>query len=83
MLRALAMCCPRLSFSHENRATKSALKRPLARVNPLVDLQRLLRLDRLLAAVNHRNGFRTEYSGRNLAEYSVKIMGFGDERNIR
>ena len=39
-------------------------------------------------AVSHRNGFRAEYSGRNLAEYSadtvsVKIMGFGDERNIR
>ena len=39
-------------------------------------------------AVSHRNGFRAEYSGRNLAEYSaetvsVKIMGFGDDRNIR
>ena len=38
--------------------------------------------------VSHRNRFRAEYSGRNLAEYSaetvsVKIMGFGDERNIR
>ena len=32
--------------------------------------------------VSHRNGFRAEYPGRNLAEYSaetvsVKIMGFG------
>ena len=39
-------------------------------------------------AVSHQNGFRAEYSGRNLAEYSaetvsVKIMSFGDERNIR
>ena len=39
-------------------------------------------------AVSHRNGFWAEYSCRNLAEYSVKtvlvkIMGFGDERNIR
>ena len=38
-------------------------------------------------SVSHRNGFRAEYSGRNLTEYSadtvsVKIMGFGDERNI-
>ena len=38
--------------------------------------------------VSHRNGFRAEYSGRNLAEYSaetvsVKNMGFGDERNVR
>ena len=35
-----------------------------------------------IQAVSHRNGFRAEYSGRNLAEYSaetvsVKIMGFG------
>ena len=40
------------------------------------------------SSVSHRNGFRAEYSGRNLSEYSaetvsVKIMGFGDERNIR
>ena len=39
-----------------------------------------------MVLVSHRNGFRAEYSGRNLAEYSaetvsVKIMGFGDERN--
>ena len=39
-------------------------------------------------SVSHQNGFWAEYSGRNLAEYSaetvsVKIMSFGDERNIR
>ena len=36
----------------------------------------------------HRNGFRAEYSGRKLAECSaesleVKILSFGDEKNIR
>ena len=41
----------------------------------------------VIFVVSHRNGFRAEYSGRNLAEYSaetvsVKIMSFGDERNI-
>ena len=39
-------------------------------------------ISRNLFLVSHRNGFRDEYSGRNLAEYSaetvsVKIMGFG------
>ena len=42
----------------------------------------------VVLVVSHRNGFRAEYSGRNLVEYSaetvlVKIMGFGYERNIR